>query len=287
MARVRNLSPGFFTNELIVELPFEYRLLFAGLWTLADREGRLEDRPKRIRMAIFPCDDVDCDAGIQALHDAGLVLRYAVEGVAYIAIPAFCKHQKPHPRETTSAIPAPQGEPKANLGTTQGEPKANQGFVEPGGLSDSRTLGLSERGKERESAQPPEDCSPRGSPQSARGSRIPDDFPDAVALAWCREERPDLAPGAVTAKFRDYWLGVPGQRGRKADWPATWRNFVRSERGPPSRASPQAPSADDRRAAVVARLTGGLMGSPPPDPRIIDVESAVESRAPRLAGSSS
>ena len=113
MARVRNIAPGFFTHELLVELAFEYRLLFAGLWTIADREGRLEDRPKRIRMAIFPADNVDCDAGLQALHDAGLVLRYTVEGVAYLQILAFHKHQKPHPREAASVIPAPTSNAKA------------------------------------------------------------------------------------------------------------------------------------------------------------------------------
>ena len=126
MARVRLLDPGFFTNEHLVELPFEYRLLFAGLWTLADREGRLEDRPKRIRMAIFPCDNVDCDAGLQALHDAGMVKRYSVEGIAYVAILAFSKHQKPHPRETSSVIPAPQGEPKARPRQTKGAPEDDE-----------------------------------------------------------------------------------------------------------------------------------------------------------------
>ena len=50
MARSRNIKPGFFKNEDLLDLPYEYRLLFVGLWTLADREGYLEDRPKRIRM---------------------------------------------------------------------------------------------------------------------------------------------------------------------------------------------------------------------------------------------
>ena len=64
MARARNIKPSFFTNEDLVELPFEDRLLFIGLWTLADREGRLEDRPKRIKMAVFPADNVDVDASL-------------------------------------------------------------------------------------------------------------------------------------------------------------------------------------------------------------------------------
>lgn len=261
MARVRLLDPGFFTNEALVELPFEYRLLFAGLWTLADREGRLEDRPKRIRMALFPCDNVDCDAGLQALHDAGLVLRYSVEGVSYIAILAFAKFQKPHPRETQSVIPGPQGEPKANPRPAQGEPKDDEGIAKARGLSDSRTLGLSEKEQESASSDAP----------SSKGSRIPPDFPGPEEIEWCRRGFPLLDPGAVAEKFRDYWRGVPGQRGRKADWPATWRNFVRSERAPP-RASPAA-ARDAETADFLGRLTGGLAGTKP-NREVVDVEPA-------------
>lgn len=32
---------------------------------------------------------------------------------------------------------------------------------------------------------------------------------------------------AELAKFRDYWAAQPGQKGVKADWPATWRNWCR------------------------------------------------------------
>lgn len=91
--------------------------------------------------------------------------------------------------------------------------------------------------------------------RSPRGSRLPADFPTPTEIAFCRSERPDLDADLLAAKFRDYWLGVPGAKGRKCDWPATWRNFVRSEfsRAPPARASP---SRSDRLSATVAALTG-------------------------------
>lgn len=107
MARSRNIKPGFFVNEYLVELPFETRLLFAGLWTLADREGRLEDRPKKIKMAIFPADNVDINQSLQQLHDAGLIIRYVVGNKAYIEIRKFKQHQNPHIKEAASVIPAP------------------------------------------------------------------------------------------------------------------------------------------------------------------------------------
>lgn len=31
-------------------------------------------------------------------------------------------------------------------------------------------------------------------------------------------------------RFRDYWKAQPGQRGVKADWFATWRNWCRNEK---------------------------------------------------------
>ena len=79
MARARNLKPGFFTNEQLVELPFSTRILFAGLWTIADREGRLEDRPKKIKIAVFPADDIDVNVGLEDLQNAGLIVRYVID----------------------------------------------------------------------------------------------------------------------------------------------------------------------------------------------------------------
>ncbi len=45
MARARNIKPGFFDNEILGELPALTRLLFIGLWCLADREGVYRTAP--------------------------------------------------------------------------------------------------------------------------------------------------------------------------------------------------------------------------------------------------
>jgi hypothetical protein len=107
VARARLLKPGFFTNELLAELPFEGRLLFAGLWTLADREGRLEDRPKRIKAALFSWDAVDVQTLLVALESRGFIDRYTVNGIPLIQIAKFNEHQKPHKREPASPLPSP------------------------------------------------------------------------------------------------------------------------------------------------------------------------------------
>lgn len=107
MARIRSIKPDFFINEEIGRLPFEARLLFIGLWTIADREGRLAYRPLRIKAVLFPYDEVDVEGLTGELIAAGLVVPYEVDSVHYLLIPTFLKHQRPHSTERESTLPAP------------------------------------------------------------------------------------------------------------------------------------------------------------------------------------
>lgn len=107
MARSRNIKPGFFTNDELAECHPLGRLLFAGLWTIADKEGRLDDRPKKIKAMLLPFDEADCDALLQQLNDHKFIIRYRVNGECYIQISNWKKHQNPHCKEAASEIPAP------------------------------------------------------------------------------------------------------------------------------------------------------------------------------------
>lgn len=106
MARSRNIKPGFFTNDRLAELHPLTRLLFAGLWVIADREGRLEDRPKRIKAHCLPYDDHDVDAALDDLAggDDAFIVRYQVNGARFIQITNWHDHQKPHHMEPASNI---------------------------------------------------------------------------------------------------------------------------------------------------------------------------------------
>lgn len=105
MARSRNIKPGFFSNEHLAELDFATRLLFIGLWTEADREGRLEDRPRRLKMALFPADNVDLDRMLDDLDHLGFIKRYTVGELKAIQVVNWAKHQNPHVKEAKSTIP--------------------------------------------------------------------------------------------------------------------------------------------------------------------------------------
>lgn len=176
MARARNIKPGFFRNAELVELGFDRRLLFAGLWTLADRDGLLEDRPKQIKMEIFPADNVDVDKALADLHASELILRYEVDGKRYIQVLKFHKHQHPHHKEPPSTIPKPGASPplherkapdclgihkEESLGQTQGNTEANPADVLIPDVPDVPDSGL---------LNPDSRPNPKPSPQK-RGSR--------------------------------------------------------------------------------------------------------------------
>lgn len=107
MARARNIKPALFKNEILGVADPIYTLLFSGLWLLADREGRLEDRPLRIKAELFPYrEGLDMPAMLGWLHDSGFIYRYSFGVNRYIEIANFTKHQNPHKNEVASEIPS-------------------------------------------------------------------------------------------------------------------------------------------------------------------------------------
>jgi len=136
MARIRYLKPDFFKDEDLAEHPFWIRLLFAGLWNIADKEGRLEDRIKRIKVDVFPYDNIEIEKGLQELSKPKngsrrpFIQRYEVNGDRYIQIVNWHKHQRPHHTEQASKIPAPP--PiimEKGMGMEKGMEKQDEGSV--------------------------------------------------------------------------------------------------------------------------------------------------------------
>lgn len=106
--RARNIKPGFFSNDQLAECTALARLLYIGLWCCADRDGRMEDRPRKIKGCVFPFEDsseCNIDALLTELASAGFIVRYEVDGRKFIDIPTFSEHQRPHKHEKQSAIP--------------------------------------------------------------------------------------------------------------------------------------------------------------------------------------
>jgi hypothetical protein len=106
MARARNIKPSLFKNELLGQADPLLSLLFISLWTLADKAGRLEDRPLRIKAETFPYrDGININGYLTELLALGFIERYEVDGVKIIEVVNFTKHQTPHSTEKASELP--------------------------------------------------------------------------------------------------------------------------------------------------------------------------------------
>lgn len=109
--RARNIKPGFFKNEELAECQPLARILFSGLWCLADRNGYVEDRPKRIKAEVLPHDNCDCDALLQELEAHSFIKRIMVNDIKVLVIPTFKDHQRPHPKEPEIFPAVPEKKP--------------------------------------------------------------------------------------------------------------------------------------------------------------------------------
>lgn len=215
MARSRNIKPGFFTNEDLVELDFATRLLFAGLWTVADRDGRLQDRPKKIKIDIFPADNLDIDAMLQALHTSKFIVRYEIDGSKFIQISNWTKHQNPHHTEKASEIPGFNAVLTVKPPLDNKQPKEQDGecladslLLIPDSLIPDSLVG-----------------EPQAKPANRATRKCPADFElTASMLTWADEECPGVNLDRATKKFMDHTFKTA-----MTDWPATWRNWIRSD----------------------------------------------------------
>lgn len=114
MARIRSIKPEFFIDEELQDLEMENpgaycMLVYAGLWTVADREGRFEWRPRRLRLSILPFLKFEIETTLDLLMDAGYLVKYEIEGRNYGFVKNWSRHQIVPRDEPQSEIPAPDG----------------------------------------------------------------------------------------------------------------------------------------------------------------------------------
>lgn len=175
--RTRHIKPGLVRNEELAECGRDARFLFALLPMLADRQGRLEDRPRRIRAELFPYDEdvtgATVDAWLHALAARGFVRRYAVDGVAVVQVVHFVRHQSPHPNEVASVLP-PHPEnaepPKTLSKSAKARLEEHQGADDDAPRSGAVTLDL--------------DLDPDHSPSVSGAASVDADPPEPVVLEF-------------------------------------------------------------------------------------------------------
>ena len=114
MARMRYIKPEFWTDGKMVALSFAARLLYIGMWNFAVCDkGHVEDDVLRLKMQVFPADDVDVQSALDELVGSGRVVRVELStGETFLHVIHLGDHQKVDPRWTPrcaackDAIPA-------------------------------------------------------------------------------------------------------------------------------------------------------------------------------------
>jgi len=92
--RIRTIKGEFWTDEKVVELSAWARLMFIGLWNMADDWGLMEWSSKRAKMLLFPADEVDVEALVDELETMEMVTMYENDGRKYLAVNNFHRHQR-------------------------------------------------------------------------------------------------------------------------------------------------------------------------------------------------
>lgn len=131
MARIRSIKPDFWTDEKIVELSAFARLLFIGLWNFADDDGRMVYSPKKIKMQVFPSDSLDISELFGEIRRESLIDIYVVDGVEYLQVIGFSKHQKIDKRSPSKLPENPLNEvtpsESPRIPTTEGKGREEEG----------------------------------------------------------------------------------------------------------------------------------------------------------------
>lgn len=110
---MRSIKPEFFADQDLAEdLPNrDARLLYIGLWGLADEHGRLRGDARAIKGQLFAFDDDLTAEAIDALIDmiagSGRAVRYRVGRAVYLFLPKLADHQRLEPDKVPSRLPSP------------------------------------------------------------------------------------------------------------------------------------------------------------------------------------
>jgi hypothetical protein len=242
MPRIRTFKPEFFRSPDTARASHAARILYMALWSWANDEGIGETNLNGLLGFAFPDEDLIERAELQRLlkeiRRVYGVVFYGNRGRFYYAIPSWDHHQKTE-RRAAGRFPGPDDddsypdqrfgdseEEQGNSSAEDGESSSGTGEQGNRGTGESSSLTLVEGGVGGDPQNLP--VVAKATPADARGKKLPKDWrPTDETIALMRAQFPHLDLKAIHEEFTDYWCAVPGVKGRKTDWDATWRNRVR------------------------------------------------------------
>lgn len=109
MANKRMISSTTWTDEKFITLDDITRLVWFGIITNCDDQGRLQNNPLLIKAQLFPADRKSASlikASIDRLADIGMITKYEKDGKSLLQINNWWTHQTPS-WASASLYPAP------------------------------------------------------------------------------------------------------------------------------------------------------------------------------------
>jgi hypothetical protein len=293
--RIRSLKPEVLDDETNASLSDGAWRLWISMWMLADDHGGVRAAERYLAANVWQDTTREVGPILEELIAKGRVEAYSVGGQRYVRVTDWAKHQRidnagkprvPTPdeddgtwnQELGRVFAESRGEAPRNAEGLDGSPlRAHACARIPAARISDHDL------RSRSSITEPAASSPRplalfasndepaSKPKRSKaGTRItPDWKPDDETVTSFEAQGVDAR--ACLPEFVDHWLGVPGAKGLKADWDATFRNRVRRlvddgrapmlrrEQEPPLPPPvPIEPGAPERASAIHRTLREGL-----------------------------
>jgi len=229
--RIRTIKPEFWTSEDVASLPWEYRLLFIGLWSYVDDNGVGRDVDRLIASSLFPLEEDPRDTlatvsrGLLWLDGQGLITRYTVDGRPFLHIAAWDKHQRID-KPNKKRYEPPTSENAINRDTLATPSRDSRDTLAPGtGEQGNRGTG------EEETCSP----APRSSATPPGFDAFWDEYPrrvgkQAALKAWAKAVKNTSALVILGGALR--LAQDPNREDQFTPHPATWLNEGRWEDDP-------------------------------------------------------
>ena len=192
MPRIRSLKPELWLSPQVMNLSHSGRLMFVGLITQADDEGRGLADTRRLKAAIFPGDDCshpDVEGWLAEVACERLAILYQdSRGTNLYQLTGWRNHQRV-PKPTQSNYESPTGTLPECAGST---------------AVGSEGKGEERKGRERNARERRDDDSPGQAPEAA--PELPPGLDPAAWKRWHdyrREIRKPLKPVSLPAAQRE------------------------------------------------------------------------------------
>lgn len=215
----------------------------ATAWAKAQKTGSSSAKFILMTLADFAGTDYSCYPSVKKLADitelGESTVRQATKLLAELGlIRVFYRHRDNRTRRSSryqllvdgAETEKPDAEDWASHRQVPADGQRQDLAGTPQDLADGQRQDLALIPHKDPSLRDPSVVTP-GAARTAKATRIPDGFmPTEEMRRWFADEQlaAVIDGKAEHAKFVDYWLGAPGVKGRKVDWAATWRNWMRS-----------------------------------------------------------